>query len=85
MAMVLGSLFRGEGAARAASGFHSAMFVMLRPLLRAVLLSHAARTSYSGMRRVSVSAEGRPIPGPRCWVMVGLAGVGSVTLLPVVV
>ena len=67
VAMVLGSRSRGGGAARAISGYRSAMFLRLRPLSRDVLLSHAARPSYGGMRRVSVLGMGRPVPGPRCW------------------
>ena len=49
MAMVLGSSSRGWRAARAVSGYCSAMFVRLSPLLPAVRFSYSARPSYSGM------------------------------------
>ena len=74
MAMVLGSRSRGRSAARAASGYRSAMSVRLRPLLRAVLLFHVARPLHGGMRRVSglgggVARSQPPVLG---------AGLGSV-------
>ena len=72
--MVVGSRSRGRGAARAASGYSSAMFVRLCPLSRAVLLSHAARRSYSGMRRVSGLGGGAARSQPP---VLG-AGLGSV-------
>ena len=64
MAMVLGSRSRGGGAARAVSGYGAARLVRLSPVSRAVPLSHAARPSCGGMRRVSglggVAARSRP-------------------------
>ena len=75
MAMVLGSHSRGGGAALAASEYRSAMIVRLRPLSRAFLLSHAARPSYGGMRRVSGLGAG----AARSQSPVLGAGLGSVS------
>ena len=74
MAMLLGSHSRGGGAARAVSGYRFTMLVRLRPLSRAVLLSHSARPSYGGMRRVSALGGG----AARSWPLVLGGGLGSV-------
>ena len=74
MAMVLGSPSRGGGAARAISGYRSTMLLRLRPLPRAVLLSHSAGSLYGGMLRVSALVGG----AARSWPPVLGAGPGSV-------
>ena len=76
MAMVLGSLSRGGGAARAVSGYRSTMLGRLHPLSRAVLLSYSARTSYGGMRRVSALGSGAARSRPAV-LGAGLGSVGS--------
>ena len=65
--MVLGLRSRGGGGARAVFGYRSTMLVRLRPLSRAVLLSHSASTVRTvGCGGFRLSVAGRPVPGPRC-------------------
>ena len=76
MAMVLGSRSRGRGAARAFSGYRAARLVRLRPMLRAVPLSHAARPSCGGMQRVS-GLGGRAARSRPSVLDAGLGSVGG--------
>ena len=60
----------------AVSGYRSTMLLRLRPLLRAVLLSHSARPSYGGMRGVSALGGGAARSRPPV-LGAGLRSVGG--------